>query len=586
MVVRLQIQKCELWYMSFCFCFQLTTPPSSFQLFSSFYIYEIAQKLDGAEQMLKAMGYRPPPANDQSQELRIEGEVNLDHVARTAADLVILQYDLELLKGNAKLIARDHSELRVRIADILVARGFPDQTYTDTYEKAISLASRRNKPERLFEGVRHILPRASEEGVIKYPPGTMTNANDSERCKSFGIEPHVSEHLRRRSSEPILDFNHQGINLSTPRKRSREGSPLELDERQTSLPKTAEKQDTPEKCREENAPSSLESSFSIPNTNIPRPNPDDLPDPVFGDEGCFSARQASLSRIASIPEENISDHRNADKPANIPYHQGKASENRDITGTRQEVRESWENTPSSLESSFSMSYSQSNFPQPNPNDLPDPVFDDEVVFVARPPPPLRHVSSGGMSCDDNRVGLYVNPSSAYDEPFSPDECHSQCLPPRCGTDKVDEMLAEGSEARTRAFAGDRKMNIEPAYVPTSSGAALGVSNSELMPKNSIESAAKVNPSSLIGRSGPLTTSSTADGRERGVASETGTPSDHESAVSRERSSHISEKSRDEYAQNTSSEEKPPDWWVCAYCTFINSSGDTTCEVCGILRKLS
>lgn len=83
------------------------------QLYSSFFVYQVANKLKGAEKILLALGYssrqKHPPSSsnsslspNESQELVYKGEVDIDHVAETATDLVILLCNLELLQVDIK----------------------------------------------------------------------------------------------------------------------------------------------------------------------------------------------------------------------------------------------------------------------------------------------------------------------------------------------------------------------------------------------------------------------------------------------------------------------------------------------------
>jgi len=126
-------------------------------------VYQISKKLNGARFILQAMGYRP---QGDMQELRIEGEVNADLVAKTAADLVVLQCDLDLLRNNATAIAMEYPE--VRLTDILEARSVRNQVYTDTYDDVIA---RRLKVSSKGQPAEFV-PRGSAElpMVVKYPP--------------------------------------------------------------------------------------------------------------------------------------------------------------------------------------------------------------------------------------------------------------------------------------------------------------------------------------------------------------------------------------------------------------------------------
>ena len=297
----------------------------TFQLYSPFYVYEISKKLGNAEEVLKAMSYQPlaNASSQDTQELRIDGEVDLNRVAKAAADLVILQCDLELLKGCARVIAGDRPSLQVRISDVLEARHMQGQIYTDTYDKAIELASRR------FHGDRVYLQ--GKDGGIKYPPN-MKQVYDSRTDNGAQYE-------RRRGSEPLLDRQSADLTLTPTNGRSR------------------------------------------------------VPPNTLGVEG------SPLGRVTSLPNERSCE---AEKVHGaLPQRPSPARR-----------RESSECSFHSLDSSMSISYTQNNFPRPDPNDLPPPVISDEDGFNQ-----VQYLSD--PSYDGSRVGLHVNASSTLDDCFSP-----------------------------------------------------------------------------------------------------------------------------------------------------------------------
>lgn len=556
-------------------------------------MYGIADKLAGAENILIAMGYQRPPTNQDSQELRIEGEVDLIHVAKTAADLVILQCDLVLLKGNAKGIASDHPELRVRISDILDARGMKDQTYTDTYEEAIHRATMR----------QHV-----SKGV-KYPPRMVSvGYSIAEECR-FDERQCVR---RCRSSEDVLD--------------------------QTVPGQDGYLGDIPEY-------SDLDQHRSAPCKQNSEGNLLDR-----------SGRKFSVPRTTSMPEENSWDR-------------GFKSNKSGAAGTPDSRKESWDipvTSPTSLENSMAISYSQS-IPRPNLDDLPEPVFDNEAGFVAAGdfPPPLRHVSSSDMSCEGNRVNLYVNSSSADDDPlnrllFSPDENHK---PRFHGSSESERVAADGPDSNDPAITNISKVMLNSKQTVGLKHASSQVvevsrqnltyrasdSRQELFPdsgdfdsKVSIGSEGKKSLSDSIGekrkRHSPYTSLDNDDALQERISHTSittgeGDTENHNGKVNyaspekpvagsgetvnveseqRPRSHHICEKSKGDYNQkeeDASPKEKGKrekaksnpagassgdssnlklndDQWVCDYCTYINPKGSITCEVCSIPRKTS
>lgn len=340
-------------------------------------MYQVAKNLHGAEKILMAMGYRLPsdPSIQDSQELRIEGEVDLDHIARTAADLVILQCDLDLLRGNAKALA-EYPNLSVKIADILDARSVEDQTYTHTYDEAIARAAGSSKKVAVVHR-QDVRPYALNFSSNKHPPASSSRYNNivGDHFNVHGEEtrvhsdPYVLEEQRseyenilsRRSSEPLLD------------KTSDHGRFLD------------------------NA-----------HHHHPLSNRQQQHTPTINEGGLIGRGESQV----------------------IPIPVGTA----EVDG-----RDSFLcslNTPTTDEmNSMLTSYSQQFTPRPDPNDLPEPVFADEAAFATesayhhRHDHPPFHRSLSDRPCFENRVGLFVDSRSAYNDhdsllnikTFSPDE---------------------------------------------------------------------------------------------------------------------------------------------------------------------
>ena len=114
------------------------------QLSSSFYVYQVLRKLSkGAEKILEFMGYKP--TSNEMQELKYEGDVIIERVLETAADLVILHSELDLIKelvGTA--IHESQSDTRVAsfvtLHIILDARARSDEKYEDTWKRLVKAA--------------------------------------------------------------------------------------------------------------------------------------------------------------------------------------------------------------------------------------------------------------------------------------------------------------------------------------------------------------------------------------------------------------------------------------------------------------
>lgn len=467
----------------------------------------------------------------QDTELRIEGGVDLNRVVETAADLAILQCDLEFLRGNAKILAKEHPEVQVQISDILLARSMPDQTYPDTYEEAIVRASSRQ-----------YLPPVPGKRSIKYPP-RMASA-DCLGTEERGIAKYRYANDRSKSSEGVLD---QAV-------------------------------------------------------------------PVHSDHDDHRG-QVSLARTTSMPDEHSWGRSFKNSPR------------QSVSDGKKESRENSVNSASSLESSMMISYS-GDIPRPNPEDLPDPVFDDEAGFAAGG---TRRISSD-TSYEGNRVGLYVNPSSAYNDPlnmlFSPDDNHGKGFQGNVVQERVE---ADGPDSNDPATTNISKIMLNQTAKQSSASSVVEGSpenQSKLghdtpPERDSIGSEGRRSLSSPLNSVGgkrkrdspftslhdedalPKTSSHTSIGE--GVAGgrvccdslekppEKGNTVSTETE-SRPRAHHISEKSRDGYKQTSPREERKSNLadgqspstknqWVCDYCTFMNSNNVSTCEVCEIPHKV-
>ena len=109
-----------------------------FQLSSSYYVYQVAKKLQGAEKILLCMGYEPV----NPQELKYKGEVDTEWVIHTAVDLVLLHTDLELINGLV-LGAKQANYRNVILYDILNARSEPNDVLTNTLARSVSISFQR-----------------------------------------------------------------------------------------------------------------------------------------------------------------------------------------------------------------------------------------------------------------------------------------------------------------------------------------------------------------------------------------------------------------------------------------------------------
>ena len=109
-----------------------------FQLSSSYYVYQVAKKLQGAEKILLCMGYEPVSGSaNEIQELKYGGEVNTGRVVYTAADLVILHSELDHIR-DLVTGAIQSKYVNVTLQDILKARSDPNDTLSTTLQRSLA----------------------------------------------------------------------------------------------------------------------------------------------------------------------------------------------------------------------------------------------------------------------------------------------------------------------------------------------------------------------------------------------------------------------------------------------------------------
>ena len=101
----------------------------SIQLSSSYYVYQVAKKLKGAEDILQAMGYEKIGGSREAQELKYNGDVDSIKIAETAADLVILDGELERIKSLVVYAQDEHIPIILTV--ILQVRSHPTSIYTE-----------------------------------------------------------------------------------------------------------------------------------------------------------------------------------------------------------------------------------------------------------------------------------------------------------------------------------------------------------------------------------------------------------------------------------------------------------------------
>lgn len=593
-------------------------------------MYQIAKKLRGADKILQTMGYHQPSTHE-AQELRIDEEVDLDRVIKMAADLVILQCDLELLKGNARAIASEYSDLDVKIVDILQARSVQSQTYTDTFNEAIEIARRRSggyAPEIAGPGIAGsagLISRGAQDlspAEIKYPPsmnrqhvggGPILQRHHHLDLNPYpsGGQPHSSpphavsdsnKHLDvhgdsfiRRGSAPILspassgemgEFRSRAYNVESCRGTTNQGMIRRM-------------------SKSSSEGSLLDKSTDNVVTSTPQP------------------------KLASLTEQDSTE----------APHFGIGSPTQEETN------------------SMLISYSE-NAPIPNPDDLPEPLFINEDALAHNIPNfayeyhHRRHSSENSES----RVGIFVNARSTELEESLPkvsmlSPIGNSCLD-RAGSgimqgrghfggiqpnpDNISRVVADGGvfEGQTPPHSPSHGARSQQASFHTSSPRSLQQGN-QLKPSFSDDKKPRTAPfkkgdENLSQHSGSslndwCVSPSHAEGTGKGRPQVRNQPQNEErvrkavpqapNQVKKEEwmnddvsqagslrrtggnagttdDGHLNLDSNLESSHSESNLDfsdidrrfNASQTWTCDYCTFLNTNHDRTCEVCGILSK--
>ena len=153
-------------------------------------MYQVLRKLPkGAEKILDFMGYKA--TSSEMQELKYNGDVNPEQVLETAADLVILHSELDLIKElMGKAIHTSHPDRAANFLtlwNILDVRGRTDERYDDTWQRLIKEAY-----------------QSQREGNLQlYPPHGPSSGPSSDITCEGRANPRITD--ARRGSAPLLD---------------------------------------------------------------------------------------------------------------------------------------------------------------------------------------------------------------------------------------------------------------------------------------------------------------------------------------------------------------------------------------------
>ena len=171
------------------------------QLSSSFYVYQVLRKLPkGAEKILDFMGYKA--TSHEMQELKYDGEVNTERVLETAADLVILHSELDLIKeliGNA-IQASPHparAAIFFTLWNILDVRGRTDERYDDTWQRLMKEAYKESSrpPLSMNWGQIHSQSAPCQQyASSESPAGSIVSQAQCNKLSLSNSQPHHHHH--------------------------------------------------------------------------------------------------------------------------------------------------------------------------------------------------------------------------------------------------------------------------------------------------------------------------------------------------------------------------------------------------------
>ena len=177
-----------------------------FQLLSSYYVYQVAKKLQGAEKILLCMGYE----HVNSQEIKYNGEVNTKWVIHTAVDLVLLHTDLELINGLV-VGAKQANYRNAILFDILNARSEPSDVLTNTLARSVSISFQRiARSKQPMAQPPVIPPRAVQHLEVSGDSANTRHSSPSDSVRKIQSIPFDPDNLPAPAYNPHdLEMFHQ-----------------------------------------------------------------------------------------------------------------------------------------------------------------------------------------------------------------------------------------------------------------------------------------------------------------------------------------------------------------------------------------
>ena len=509
-------------------------------------MYKIHDKLSGAEEILHALGYHPrePSVTDSfasspTQELVYREEVSRDHVANVATDLVLLQSDLQLLREKIRT-CRSHSSRGRWLAGVLRA--------WENNVRDVSVWSAGTVGESRSFGSEGGVCCDGGGGPAKYVPSFQHRTDETEDSgyTSDGVPLH-SKNSKEFSKKDMQTKKKGGQNAG----ESRNGQVLE-DNSFERIPANPQQhlshlQFSPadrskgfyqrDSYRTDellsNSASAEEDSFLSGAQFVPRPNIDDLPEPVYGmDDG----------------DDIYSPVRDDDDCQNSLGH---------IVDSRSDFRD---------DSLIGQQYYAS---------LPP---DESIV------PSLPSSRPNGFSTECSEEGLLhpVREVGAGDsfktlEQNSDKEQHQSQLPPECSSSDLTDAIIKSyvfidnvPPAPSNSMSSSAKTSTKESHDDRSEVIC------ELKPNGAGESCSdstNTNKMMTCQLSSLCERSKTVDGFTVVDIQEGGECVDNSHKIL---DTPISQ-------QTTQATGSLSEYWTCNYCTYINTKDILVCDICGVDR---
>ncbi len=240
----------------------------------------MAKKLKGAEELLQAMGYEKIGGSREAQELKYTGDVDSNKIAETAADLVILDGELERIKNLVVYAQNEH--IPILLKDILKVRShatsiFTDAKFTlDQYHPPGHLPVQQPFEHRLAAQGQSPPPRAQDIQQQQYATPPPQQLTPSQWQQSRSMQPHGQSPYpdARRGSAPNPQWD-------TNFDQREEANQVRIDNHPKILPLSEDKDLYANVPVKKNKKDGIKDYVNYPpRTLFSPPDPNEFPEPI------------------------------------------------------------------------------------------------------------------------------------------------------------------------------------------------------------------------------------------------------------------------------------------------------------------